>query len=97
MRSRLVALGLVFMSLMVFTAFPVDAKGAEFKLKYADVQPEKHVTNISAMWMAQEINKRTKGRVEMSVYPVGYLGLTTSCLIASKRATSTSPGSPQRT
>lgn len=74
MRSRLVALGLVFLSLMLFTAFPVDVTGAEFKLKYAHVQPEKHVTNLSALWMAQEINKRTKGRVEMSVYPGGVLG-----------------------
>lgn len=74
MRSRLVALGLAFLSLVLFTALPPDVSGAEFKLKYADVQPEKHVTNISAKWMADEIKKRTKGRVEMLVYPGGVLG-----------------------
>ncbi len=74
MRAKLVALGLAFLSLALFTAFPVNVSGAEFKLKYADVQPEKHVTNQSAKWMADEIKKRTKGRVEMSVFPGGVLG-----------------------
>lgn len=49
-------------------------KKAEFELKFSDVQPENHPTNIAAQWMADELEKRTDGRVTMRVYPGGQLG-----------------------
>lgn len=51
-----------------------SAEGVEFKLRYAHVQPDKHVTNLSALWMADELKKRSSGRVEMQVFPGGVLG-----------------------
>ncbi len=50
------------------------AVAAEFTLKYAHVQPETHVTNRSALWLADQVQKETNGRVEMKVFPSGVLG-----------------------
>jgi len=47
---------------------------AEFSLKYAHVQPDTHVTNRSALWLAEQIKKETNGRVEMNVFASGVLG-----------------------
>lgn len=46
----------------------------KFELKFSDVQPETHPTNIAAQWMADELEKRTDGRVTMRIYPGGQLG-----------------------
>jgi len=53
---------------------PAAPKKAEFELKFSDVQPENHPTNVAAQWMADELEKRTEGRVTMRVYPGGQLG-----------------------
>lgn len=53
---------------------PGAQAGPEFSLKYANVQPASHVTNLSAEWMAEELKRRTNGRVEMKVFPGGVLG-----------------------
>ncbi|CAK7072621.1 MAG: 2,3-diketo-L-gulonate-binding periplasmic protein YiaO [Desulfovibrio sp.] len=50
------------------------ASAAEFTLKYAHVQPDTHVTNRSALWLAEQLKKETNGRVEMKVFPSGVLG-----------------------
>ncbi len=60
--------------LAVLLAAPVAEAGAEFSLKYANVQPATHVTNLSAEWMAKELKRRSNGRIEMKVFPGGVLG-----------------------
>ena len=52
----------------------VSTAAPQFKLKYAHVQPDKHATNLSALWMAEELKKRSGGRIEMAVYPGSVLG-----------------------
>ncbi|SBW05938.1 putative TRAP dicarboxylate transporter-DctP subunit [uncultured delta proteobacterium] len=47
---------------------------AEFSLKYAHVQPDTHVTNRSALWLADQLKKETNGRIELKVFPSGVLG-----------------------
>jgi tripartite ATP-independent transporter DctP family solute receptor len=61
------AFGVLLLSVQIVFA-------AEFTLKYAHVQPETHVTARSAIWLAEQIKKETKGRVEMNVFHSGVLG-----------------------
>ncbi|WP_373035817.1 DctP family TRAP transporter solute-binding subunit [Sulfurimonas sp.] len=44
------------------------------KLKFAHHMPENTVVNQAALRFAQEINKKTKGKVEITVYPSQELG-----------------------
>ena len=72
MRSFLISFAILILA-SVIAVPPVSAQ-AQFKLKYAHVQPDKHATNLSALWMADELKKRSKGRIEMLVYPGSVLG-----------------------
>lgn len=47
---------------------------AEFSLKYAHVQPDTHVTNRAALWLAEQLAKETNGRIDLKVFPSGVLG-----------------------
>ena len=60
--------------LALLLAAPGAQAGAEFSLKYANVQPATHVTNLSAEWMANELERRSNGRIEMKIFPGGVLG-----------------------
>lgn len=77
MKKRVWLFGLMI-SLAVALAGAPASFGApvkpEFKLKYAHVQPEKHITNLSALWMAEQLKARSNGRIELAVYPGGVLG-----------------------
>lgn len=65
---------MLILCILTILILPLAVEGAEFRLKYAHVQPDKHVTNLSALWMADELKKRSNGRVEMQVFPGGVLG-----------------------
>ena len=72
MRNFLGFIAVVCLALLL--AAPGAQAGAEFSLKYANVQPATHVTNLSAEWMANELERRSNGRIEMKIFPGGVLG-----------------------
>jgi tripartite ATP-independent transporter DctP family solute receptor len=61
-----------------FVRYPADA--AEFTLKFADDLPPDHPTNTTARDVAAAIAARSKGRVELQVFPANQLGNDTQML-----------------
>lgn len=48
--------------------------GTEYIIKAANVLPPTDTTNQATLWWADEVEKRTEGRVKIEVYPSGQLG-----------------------
>ena len=53
-----------------------SSKGKDdvFELKFTNVQPKDHPTNVAAEWAAEQLKEKTDGKVTLKVYPGGALG-----------------------
>ena len=74
--ERKILLGLmVFMliSIISFTPLKATAQVKSIELKYAVFVPPTHVMNLEAKAWASEVEKRTNGRVKVTIYPGGTL------------------------
>ncbi len=76
-------LGLAILLIAMIAAPTVFANGADssgdmeeevYSFKYGNQQPEGHSRTISMLWFAEELEKRTDGRIEVEVFHSGVLG-----------------------
>lgn len=51
-----------------------ESTDADYVLKFADVVDDEHTTNKAAYWMADKLEERTDGKVQMEVYSNSQLG-----------------------
>lgn len=60
----------------IFAAGAKEAGSADnvFEFKYGNQQPEGHSRTISMLWWAEELEKRTNGRIKVEVFHSGVLG-----------------------
>jgi len=73
MKTRIVLLA-VALAVVLVAGAPFEAPAQEIKLRFAQITPAAHpyYSQISQPW-AEEIEKRTQGRVKITLYPVGAL------------------------
>lgn len=64
----------------VACAVPVVARAAEFSYKYGNNLPLVHPLNVRAKEAADEIRQKTKGRVDIAIFPNNQLGGDTDML-----------------
>ncbi|MFC1532488.1 TRAP transporter substrate-binding protein [Thermodesulfobacteriota bacterium] len=74
MKAKSLFIGLLVMVFIPILTLSSPAEGAEFKIIYGSEMPEKHVTSKAAIWMADEMQKRSKGRIEVVNYFGGAIG-----------------------
>jgi len=75
---RTAAGGVAALASIGFVRFPGDA--AEFSLKFGNDLPPDHPTNTTAKDVAAQIADRSKGRVELQLFPANQLGNDTQML-----------------
>ncbi|GAB2905946.1 TRAP transporter substrate-binding protein [Paralcaligenes sp. KSB-10] len=64
----------------VVSALPMVARAAEFSYKYGNNLPLAHPLNVRAQEAANEIKDKSKGRVEIKIFPNNQLGGDTDML-----------------
>src|SRR3546814_5067018 len=62
------------------SALPVVARAAEFSYKYGNNLPLAHPLNVRAKEAADEIREKSKGRVDIAIFPNNQLGGDTDML-----------------
>lgn len=72
----LVAALIVMGAATVFAAGTQQGAGEDqvFEFRYGNQQPETHSRTISMLWLADELEKRTDGRIQVEVFHSGVLG-----------------------
>jgi TRAP-type transport system periplasmic protein len=70
MKKRLLALFLVAVAIVVFSGL-ADAK---MVIKYGHVGPPIHPQHLGALAFAKYVNEKSKGEIEVQVFPLGQLG-----------------------
>ncbi len=72
-RILVLALLVAFATTAVFAGGEAESEDT-FVFKYGNQQPENHSRTVSMLWFADEIEKRSDGRIEVEVYHSGVLG-----------------------
>ncbi len=74
MKKKLVMLSALMIAGMIFCLSPAYAKDKVYKFRFAQITPATHpyYSAISQPW-AEEIEKRTDGKVKITLYPAGTL------------------------
>ncbi len=72
-RILVLALLVAFATTAVFAGGEAEGEDT-FVFKYGNQQPENHSRTVSMLWFADEIEKRSDGRIEVEVYHSGVLG-----------------------
>lgn len=69
-----VVICLVSLSMFLLTASPSAGKPKPLVLKFGTWMPEKHETSVQSRWWADQVTKRTGGKVEIEFFYAGALG-----------------------
>jgi TRAP-type transport system periplasmic protein len=73
-RRGLLRTGAAAASVTTFGILAPGARAADFTLRYANNQPVTHPMNVRAKQMAERIQKESKGRVRLMIFPNNQLG-----------------------
>ena len=77
-KSAILLLGLGFMGIMVFPS-PVPAQTKTYELSYSIFFPAPHKNTVIAGEWAKEVEKRTNGKVKITIFPGGTLTPAATC------------------
>ena len=73
MKKRFVVTGLMLMVLGLFV-FPASGADATYKIRFGHVAPPPHPQHKAALFFKDYVERKSGGRIQVSVHPLGQLG-----------------------